>query len=541
MRSPFKFLDSYVKGDELQYGFFGRDGETQDLYDLVMRTNLALVYGVTGVGKSSLVRCGLANRIDESRWFDLYVRRGSDINQSLRAAVQAEIDRRLAARSQTTTKTFGGKLFGKTAAQPTGDAQKPTDSQSIGVLLDKLYLHAFKPVYIVFDQFEEIFTLGDHEERTAFFETLRDMQEADAHKVKVVLVMREEYFAYLDEYERVLPTLTRHRLRVERMSRKNLHEVVVGSLEKASIAYDAAVPAGIITRLAPREKDTVELTHLQMLLDKLYRLAGEGKPFTAETLQQAGELRDIVGEFIDERVQEIASADGDSSNDEAQRTTMWAGLKLLITPQGTKQPQPQNTLPHGFPATEMEQAGILRIDPDSGVAELTHDILAAAIFARLSTDERELNDARLDIEKALDLHQKGKRGLLDKDQLAYHQRYAEHYTEPQRAFIAQSDAALRAAEAADRRRTRIVFAFGIAASIAAVVAVWLFFNAQAATKRAEAEKKKAQQALIKVYEKEQNELVRKREAFVKADEPSLVRQADSLVRVFQTKIDSLIQ
>ena len=63
--SRFKFLDPYGKGDEKIFGFFGRDGETLALYDLVMRTNLVLLYGVTGVGKSSLVRCGLASRIDE--------------------------------------------------------------------------------------------------------------------------------------------------------------------------------------------------------------------------------------------------------------------------------------------------------------------------------------------------------------------------------------------------------------------------------------------------------------------------------------------
>ena len=76
---------------------------------------------------------------------------------------------------------------------------KPLPMTSIPALLDTLYLFTFKPIYLVFDQFEEIFTLGTHCRTGGVFpRTLRMLQRADAHKVKIVLVMREEYFASLD-------------------------------------------------------------------------------------------------------------------------------------------------------------------------------------------------------------------------------------------------------------------------------------------------------------------------------------------------------
>ena len=57
--SPFKFLDAYQKEDGDI--FFGREAEVQELYKMSYQTNLILVYGVSGTGKTSIVRCGLAN------------------------------------------------------------------------------------------------------------------------------------------------------------------------------------------------------------------------------------------------------------------------------------------------------------------------------------------------------------------------------------------------------------------------------------------------------------------------------------------------
>ena len=49
-RSPFKFLDSYQKEDKDR--FFGRERETAQLYNAVRASNLVLVYGASGTGKT---------------------------------------------------------------------------------------------------------------------------------------------------------------------------------------------------------------------------------------------------------------------------------------------------------------------------------------------------------------------------------------------------------------------------------------------------------------------------------------------------------
>ena len=62
MKSPFKFLDAYTLKDKEV--FFGREEEVANLYQMVNKNRLILVYGQSGTGKTSLVQCGLAGEFD---------------------------------------------------------------------------------------------------------------------------------------------------------------------------------------------------------------------------------------------------------------------------------------------------------------------------------------------------------------------------------------------------------------------------------------------------------------------------------------------
>ena len=86
MNSPFKFLDSYARED--REIFFGRDREIEELYQKVFESKILLVYGISGTGKTSLINCGLANKFEESDWLPISIRRGKDINESLKSEIR---------------------------------------------------------------------------------------------------------------------------------------------------------------------------------------------------------------------------------------------------------------------------------------------------------------------------------------------------------------------------------------------------------------------------------------------------------------------
>lgn len=83
--SPFKFLDSYQQADADV--FFGREKETQDLYNALSGVKHLLVYGPSGSGKTSLVECGLRNQFSDADWYAITIRKGANINASIFAAI----------------------------------------------------------------------------------------------------------------------------------------------------------------------------------------------------------------------------------------------------------------------------------------------------------------------------------------------------------------------------------------------------------------------------------------------------------------------
>lgn len=95
---PFKFLDSYTQADKDI--FFGREEEIEQLYEMLFQSDLLLIYGASGTGKTSLIQCGLANKFKPFDWFPIPIRRKSNLNDSIEQALteaagtenKAEID-----------------------------------------------------------------------------------------------------------------------------------------------------------------------------------------------------------------------------------------------------------------------------------------------------------------------------------------------------------------------------------------------------------------------------------------------------------------
>ena len=206
--SPFKFLDPYGK-DDADF-FFGREKETAQLFNAVHASNLTLLYGASGTGKTSLINCGLANKFYDTDWMPLFIRRDMDINRSL----DLKLNKALAA----------------TEEQP--------EKWNIEKKADMLFLDYFKPIYLIFDQFEELFIFGTKPEQELFYQTLKKLLDTEGLHVKVIISIREEWIAYLNEFEKVIPYLFDNRLRVEKMSSDNLYRVVEGTLYHANIKVE---------------------------------------------------------------------------------------------------------------------------------------------------------------------------------------------------------------------------------------------------------------------------------------------------------------
>jgi len=315
IKSPFKFLDAYTKEDKEI--FFGREAETDELYDRVFETNLVLLYGASGTGKTSLILCGLGNQFESADWMPLFIRRGDNLLESL-----------------------DDEIYNLSV-------RKMDKSLPLAKRIRSLYLDNFKPIYLIFDQFEELLIIGDKEEQTKFFTDLKALLDASL-QCKVLISMREEYIAYLSDFERIIPELFDNRQRIEKMTTTVIHDVIA----KTAAAFDIIVKDEevtidmIIDNLRSKNKsERVDLANLQVYLDRLYRrdkvritdekLDRNYVQFDPELIKLTGALEDVLSDFLDEQILVI-------ERELTEKGVKKEGIPLdvlfaLVTDNGTKQ------------------------------------------------------------------------------------------------------------------------------------------------------------------------------------------------------------
>ncbi len=418
-KSPFKFLDSYGPRDA--DFFFGREDETEELYGHVNKNRLVLVYGPSGSGKTSLVRCGLANRFDVTDWMPFLIRRGSNINTSLRNTL-------------SNSSAIGG--FDVT-------------SDNLLTSLNKMSTRYMRPVYLIFDQFEELLILGSDEERKEFLDQIfRIVNDRLTQAIHLIFIMREEYFARLEDFELAIPSFSDRRMRVEPMKPQTLQKVIRDTCAHFNVTLQKGLETAKQIRLNLRSKNSTSLAYLQIYLDRLWRddiprtdlsqWDGAGYPpltFTTEEIDTLGDIDKVLVQFLGER-QETILQNVRRHHPGFSESDMRAMLDIFLSEEGTKRPiyferhgedihllglPKHHEIAHLTPAVialvlkGLEESRLLRQDEDS--FELAHDSLAEIIEGQRSNEQRQRRELIRRLSNWVKENDKDPRVLLGEQQV----------------------------------------------------------------------------------------------------------------------------
>jgi WD40 repeat protein len=450
-KSPFKFLDSFTKDD--RDIFFGRDKEIEELHSRVFESKILLVYGTSGTGKSSLINCGLANKFNDADWLPVGIRRGTDINRSLFEVLS----------KSALTKAPFEKV-----------ALSGANSYNLEKLLRSVYLDHFKPVFLIFDQFEELFIFGQKDEKDELIKNVSKVIDSDI-QCRFIFSIREEYLAGVTEFERVIPSFLSNRIRIEKMTRQNAIRTIEGPCRINNIQIEPGFADALLEKLNP-DTPEVELTWLQIYLDKIMRLAGgedhSVEKISMDLLEKAGDVKDILGSFLEEQISQLSDPE-----------TGLVVLKSFVSVKGTRRQiteeevvEYSSTFGKEIDSETVKELiqkfirlRILRDKDENGKYELRHDSLASKIFEKITIVEKELLEVKNFIDNAFANYEKRHLLLLDED-LKYIAPYEDKLflNDKSQRFIAQSKQAIHKAR---RRRQNIAI---IAASI--LIAILSFFT-----------------------------------------------------------------
>jgi WD40 repeat protein len=387
-RSPFMGLAAFGDSEYDRLLFFGRERESELVAANMMASRLTVLYGPSGVGKTSLLRAGVARRL-----------------RALVPAGAAGADSACVA------------IVDRWRDDPVGAVAAAAGARTDVPLPDALAERALElgELYLVLDQMEE-YVLYHGRDGGPLADELEEVLTRPDLRVHVLLGVRDDALADLDTFKRRVPGLFGNVLRLDHLTRAAARTAIEGPLrvygELGGVAVTAEpelveavleqVGAGRIERgltgkaiLDDRQARRVEAPYLQLVLERLWDVERErgSDLLRAATLAELGGADRIVEEHLERAL---------ARRDAGSRDLVAELFNYLVTPSGTKIAHAVEDLARYAeedPArlepvlAGLDAARILRRVPGRAGGppryEIFHDVLAPAILAWRARHEAE--------------------------------------------------------------------------------------------------------------------------------------------------------
>ncbi|MCE7988190.1 MAG: SH3 domain-containing protein [Caldilinea sp. CFX5] len=449
---PYVGLASFREGQE-KY-FFGRERLVNTLAEQVAVARLVAVVGSSGSGKSSLVLAGLIPLLKSGALT------GDD--QTPSSAQWRYLDRLVP------------------GSEPLTNLAHAFQTQSVdGFRQDPAHLVKLvnasdaRPVLLVVDQFEELFTLcTDEEARTAFINNLLALVEAPGLRHTVILTMRTDFESFVARVPQLLPHFEKALVRVTPLNAAELRAVIEKPAEIVGLKFEASVVDALVQDVLG---EPAALPLLQFTLLKLWEQRDRNR-ITWESYKRLGGGRLALARSADQLYESLIPEDQVTARRILLRLVR-PGDGLEVTSNRVRQP----TLYQSGEARDrvdrvlqkLVKADLLRLTigerPEDNQVEVAHEALVRN-WPRLVgwlEDERERIRERLRVTAAAEQWLKvGRdagallRGALLEDALRYNDlsELEQHYVKASQAAVAAVEQEKEAARQRELEQARALAA-----------------------------------------------------------------------------------
>ena len=235
--SPFKGLANYTEQDAAL--FFGRDREREIIIANLKARRLTLLYGESGVGKSSLLRAGVMADLSEAARRNLADLGTPEHVPVIFSAWSDEPVTGLAAAIAAAVHAFAD------------DAGAAPDSGSLVDVIAWAAECTDAHLLVILDQFEEYFLYHATDKAPGTFATeLPDILNRPGVQANVVISIREDALAKLDLFKRDVPRLFDSSLRINHLDTAAARQAIERPVERynaiAAADEEVVLEAGLV-------------------------------------------------------------------------------------------------------------------------------------------------------------------------------------------------------------------------------------------------------------------------------------------------------
>lgn len=338
LKNPWLGLESYKEGEVL----YGRDEDIRDLSQSVLNDTNTLLYGKSGIGKSSILNAGILPAARRRGYQPVIVRLSHKDGQAYLQQIKAAISE---------------EMHQMVEVVPCKDEEKES-------LYEYFHRHTFHDaegerikLLIIFDQFEEIFTLQtDEMAKKRFFAELADflndvmpvdLQHESPHAaepqkkitlssdnfgdlfnalklgaesnlpdyvtdndIHLVFTIREDFLSEFEYYSASIPSLKQNRYGLRPINEEQASQIILRPMPGLINMDVAKLIIEKVTNRTDFELDgcpeiEVDSAVLSLYLNRLYD-AKTGNTITAELVEQKG--GEIIADFYADAISDISES-----------------------------------------------------------------------------------------------------------------------------------------------------------------------------------------------------------------------------------------
>jgi WD40 repeat protein len=409
---PFKGLNPYSEEDEDAQFFFGREEQIENIVERIKASRLTILHGESGVGKSSILRAGVTNRLRKEAeknfaeygipYFAVVVFPPLEGNRSswqyepltgLMKQIEEDIQ----------------KNISNIHVPPPG----LSFVEALKVWTKHLGDEEEGELFVILDQFEEYFLYHPQEEKFAF-EFCRAVNHSKLH-VNFLISIRSDSFSKLNRFKSRILNVLSNNLELKHLDREAARRAIEKPIDKynelklseAKIQIETALVEEVLDqvsqvvlsgnglggteKLKTSPQAQIESPFLQLVMSRLWQeeMAVKSSKLRLQTLNKTlHRTTQIVNDHLTTQMKLLS---------ENERKTAAIVFQYLVTPSGTKIAYPVldlvkiTTLKKTELTNLLEKlasgkqrilrpTGALPNKPDVQQYEIFHDVLAPAIL-----------------------------------------------------------------------------------------------------------------------------------------------------------------